>query len=169
VSAALFLIIVPGTVNKINLIRVSIHTVAFPYYVFDGEERALAYLEANPMRGGVLSDNYASMLVAPFAGRETYLGPFSWTPDWPQKTQRSGRFFTGQMTPAESQHFVAGTGARFVFQQCGGREGPPRSLLQQLGPLVVGTKEFGCARVYILKNTAKSDKVSAGVGAPAVN
>lgn len=166
VVAALFLLIVPGTVDKVNLIRESIHTVAFPYYVFDGEARALEYLEANGVPGGVLSDNYASMLVAPYAGRETYLGPFSWTPDWPAKTQLAGRFFTGKMDPAESQRFVTSSGTRFVFQQCGGRVEPPRSLAAQLGPLVESTHDFGCARVYVLRPTTLSERVSAAVGAP---
>lgn len=158
---------VPGTAHKIRLVRNNIHNVAYPYYIFPGEQGALRWLEQDRRAGGVLASSYGGLLVPAYSGRETYIGPFSWTPQWDLRAKVTGSFFDGKLKPSAARRFVKSTGARFVFQECKGRVQAPPSLTAELGPLVQAVKEFGCARVYILKPTARSDQVSKRVGAPA--
>jgi len=159
-------LVLPGTFHKVNLVRESIHRVAYPYYIFDGESAALSYLTDNRAPGGVLADSYGGLLVPPYSGREVYLGPFSWTPNWESRARLTGEFFAGQMSPAAGRTFVERSGARFVFQQCGGRAEAPKDLAAEMPGLIAETKEFGCARVYVIKPSANSDRVSAAVGGP---
>lgn len=166
VVPAVLLLTVPGTIHKLNLIRESIHKVSYPYYLFDGEQAALSFLERDPHPGGVLADSYGGLLVPPFSGRETYLGPFSWTPNWQRKAEEAGLMFTGQMTPSDARRFVSATGATFVFQGCQGRVQPPRSLKAELGPLVASTHDFGCARVYVLRQSQRTKTVERLIGFP---
>jgi hypothetical protein len=165
VIPALLFLTVPGTLHKLRLVRDNIHHVAYPYYIFDGEKRALRFLEDNPEPGGVLTSTYGGLLVPPHAGREVYIGPFSWTPSWDLRAQVTGVFFADQLGTRAARRFVRSTGAKFVFQECQGRIQPPRSLDRQLGPLIESTHDFGCARVYTLKPNARQERVSSRVGA----
>ena len=169
VVPVLAFLIIPGTAHKVRLVRNNIHNVAYPYYIFPGEEKALAWLESDPRSGGVLASSYGGLLVPPYTGRETYIGPFSWTPMYELRARVTGAFFGDKLAPSAAQRFVKGTGARYVFQECQGRVQPPPSLLTELGPLVLATKDFGCARVYVLKPTPRSVKVSKRVGRPVVH
>jgi hypothetical protein len=138
--------------------------VAYPYYVFGGEDQALRFLERSPLAGGVLTDTYGGLMVPPLAGRESYIGPFSWTPSWDVRANITGTFFAGKLGPKSAQKFVVGTGARFVFQECKGRVQGPLSLKEDLGNLVESTHNFGCARVYVLKPHTRSNNVSGRIG-----
>ncbi|CAB4859117.1 unannotated protein [freshwater metagenome] len=168
VVPVLALFIIPGTAHKVRLVRNNIHNVAYPYYIFSGEEAALSWLERDNRPGAVLASSYGGLLVAPYAGREVYLGPFSWTPSWELRARVTGAFFGDQLRPRYAQRFVKSTGARYVFQECQGRVEPPLSLSHELGQLVQSVHTFGCARVYVLKPTGRSDRVSARVGKPIV-
>ena len=162
----LALAIIPGTAHKVRLVRNNIHNVAYPYYIFPGEEAALRWLEQDPRTGGVLASSYGGLLVPPYSGRETYIGPFSWTPSYELRAHVTGAFFNDELKPSAAQRFVKSTGARFVLQECQGRVQPPASLLREIGPLVLQIKNFGCARVYVLKSTPRIEKVSRRVGRP---
>jgi len=164
VVPVLAVLTVPGTLHKLNLVRNNIHGVAYPYYVFGGEDQALRFLERSPLAGGVLTDTYGGLMVPPLAGRESYIGPFSWTPSWDVRANITGTFFAGKLGPKSAQKFVVGTGARFVFQECKGRVQAPLSLKEDLGNLVESTHNFGCARVYVLKPHTRSNNVSGRIG-----
>ena len=161
----LVVLTVPGTIHKLNLVRNNIHGVAYPYYVFGGEDEALKFLERSATPGGVLTDTYGGLMVPALAGRESYIGPFSWTPSWDVRANITGTFFAGKLSPRAAQRFVLGTGARFVFQECKGRVQAPLSLKADLGRLVESTHNFGCARVYVLKPYPREGRVSARIGA----
>ena len=165
VVPVLVLLTVPGTIHKLNLVRNNIHGVAYPYYVFGGEDKALNFLEQSPIPGGVLTDTYGGLMVPPLAGRESYIGPFSWTPSWDVRANITGTFFAGKLGPRAAQRFVLGTGSRFVFQECKGRVQAPLDLKEDLGGLVQSTHDFGCARVYVLKPYPRESRVSARIGA----
>lgn len=162
---ALVVLVIPGTLHKLSLVRDNIHGVAYPYYVFDGEDKALSFLEQSPIKGGVLTDSYGGLLVPPLAGREVYIGPFSWTPSWELRARLTGSFFAGKFGDRASKRFVASTGARFVFQQCMGRVQAPMPLDKKLGSLVDSVREFGCARVYVLKPYPRAVRVGERIGA----
>lgn len=168
VVPVLAVLIVPGTAHKLRLVRNNIHDVAYPYYIFNGEERALNWLEQDSRTGGVLASSYGGLLVPPYSGRETYIGPFSWTPSYELRARVTGAFFGDKLRPSAAQRFVKGTGARYIFQECQGRVQPPRSLMREIAPLVLLIKNFGCARVYVLKSTPRIEKVSNRVGTPVV-
>jgi len=168
VVPVLALLIVPGTAHKVRLVRDNIHNVAYPYYIFDPEEKALRWLENDPRSGGVLASSYGGLLVPPFSGRETYIGPFSWTPSYELRAKVTGAFFGDQLSPAAAQRFVRSTGARFILQECQGRVQPPKSLAREIGPLILEVRNFGCARVYVLKSTPRIERVSKRVGRPVV-
>jgi hypothetical protein len=165
---------VPGTVHKLRLVRDNIHNVAYPYYLFQSEIRALEYIRDYPAAGGVLTDSYGGLLVPPFAGREAYIGPFSWTPSYIFRAHLTGKFFNPPrapdfLTPTQSKRFeryVISTGVRFIFQECKGQVQAPPSLDGELGGLIKVQRTFGCARVYVLKPTARSRIVSGWVGGP---
>jgi len=132
--------------------------------VFTGEEQALRFIEKSPIPGGVLTDTYAGLMVPPLAGRESYIGPFSWTPSWDIRANLTGAFFSGELGPKAARSFVRKSGARFVFQECKGRVQPPLSLREDLGNLVESVHDFGCARVYVLKEYSGASRVAKRVG-----
>ncbi|MEI7559143.1 MAG: hypothetical protein WCJ63_00995 [Actinomycetes bacterium] len=169
VVPVLAVLTVPGTAHKVRLVRNNIHNVAYPYYIFDGESSALKWLERDTRPGAVLTSSYGGLLVPPYAGREVYLGPFSWTPSWEFRAHITGAFFADDLSPLHAQKFVRSTGARYIFQECQGRVQPPVPLKRELGPLVESTHDFGCARVYVLKPTGRSNRVSERVGSPVVH
>ena len=166
VLPALFLMIVPGTVHKTRNSYDSINREAFPWSLSEGEARALSFLERDPRPGGVMTDEYSGLLVPPFAGREAYIGPFSWTPESLKKLVRVTWLFQGVSAAKPSQEYVDETGVRFIFQACKPGKVAPRSLVPQIGPRLESVHRFGCSVVYVMKPSPNSDRVSALVGGP---
>ena len=160
VATALALLIVPGTVHKLNLARENVHSGNFQYYIAPGELKALNWLQADPRQGGVLTDGYGGSLVPPFAGRESYIGQFSLTPDYDRRVRIAGPLLAGQLSPTETQAFVAGSGATFIFQQCDRNGRPLPDLSAKLGSQLESVEVFGCSRVYVLKPTPLSSKLA---------
>ena len=166
VIPVLIFLSVPGTIHKMWSAFNQVNQVAYPYYISPGEERALHFLESDPQPGGVLTDEYGGLLVPPYSGREAFMGPFSWTPDYFKRGLPLGALVGNFMTPASAQKFVDDSGARFLFQACHGKAQPPTSLVRQIGPLIASTHDFGCARVYVFKPSRRSDLVSKSLGGP---
>ena len=164
VIPVLFVLTVPGTLHKLRLIRNNIHNVAYPYYIFDGEQEALRFLEDHPAPGGVLTNTYGGVLVPPHSGRESYLGQFSWTPSWDMRATIAEDFFAGRLSPRSARAFIRRSGARFVFQECKGRIQPPLPIGPSFAPLVQSQHDFGCARVYVLKPYSGAVRVGKRVG-----
>lgn len=164
VIPVLVFLTVPGTLHKLRLIRNNIHDVAYPYYIFDGEQRALEFLESHPAPGGVLTDTYGGILVPPHAGRESWIGPFSWTPSWDLRATVTEDFFAGRLSPSASRRLIRKSGARFVFQECKGRIQPPLPLADKIGYLQESRHDFGCARVYVLKPYSGAQRVGKRIG-----
>ena len=87
------------------------------------------------------------MAVPAFTGRRTWVGEFSWTPDFVQRVDEAEELFQGRMAPVEARRLVASVGARYALKDCGARA----DLSRLLGPLVVSSARFGCATVYALR------------------
>jgi hypothetical protein len=166
VVPAVVLMIVPGTIHKAWNSYDSINREAFPWSVSEGEAQALSFLEHDARPGGVMTDDYSGLLVPPFAGREAYIGPFSWTPDYLKKLVRVTWLFQGVSPAKASQAYVDETGVRFIFQACKPGNVAPRSLVPQIGPRIESVHRFGCSVVYVIKPSANSDRLSALVGGP---
>jgi len=148
VAAALLVMTVPGFVHKVQVSANSIHTAGDPFFVFPDEVRALKSLEADPRPGGVLGPTYAGYMIPYRTGRESYIGPFSWTPRWKTRQRLSDGLFAGTLTGAAARRFVRSTNARWLFEDC--RPGLA-NLEPELRPLLRRVQRFGCATVYELR------------------
>ena len=149
VAVALGLLILPGLAHKLQVAKHSVHSGGDPFYVFGGEVDALKALESDPRPGGVLAPSYASYMTPYRTGREVYIGPFSWTPDWTRRQQRSNDLFEGRLTGAAARRFVVSTHARWLFADCR----PLTDLTATLAPLLAAPpRRFGCATLYELKD-----------------
>ncbi len=150
VVIAVALMIVPGTAHKIDTFLHSVRSAADPYWVFPGEIEAFDALQADPRPGGVLAPSYASLLVPPRTGRETYVGPFSWTPNWSPRATQANDLFEGRLTGGAGRAFVIGSRARWLFADCRPLNLP--ALYRTIAPLLAGPpQKFGCATLYELK------------------
>lgn len=141
---------IPGTAHKIETFYNSVHSAADPYWVFPGEAEALNVLENDPRPGGVLGPSYSSLLVPSRTGRETYVGPFSWTPDWSVKATTANDLFEGRLTGAAARRFVIRSRARWLIADC--RLLDVSSLDKSIAPLLARPPQrFGCATLYELR------------------
>ena len=144
------LLIVPGTAHKVEVFFNSVHSAADPYWVFPGEVDALNALEEDPRPGGVLAPSYSSLLVPGRTGRETYVGPFSWTPNWSYRATTANDLFEGRLTGPAARKFVIGSHARWLLSDC--RLEDVSALDRSLAPLLAKPPErFGCATLYELR------------------
>jgi hypothetical protein len=148
VAAVLALMVVPGTAHRFEVAVNSIRAAGDPYFVFDGEQRALDALESDPRPGGVLAPAYAGHMIPYRTGREVYVGALSWTPEWERRVDETNALFEGSMGPRDAQALARRSGARFAFVDC--RPGL-RDLRPLLGPLVERARSFGCATLYDLR------------------
>lgn len=148
VLAAIAVLTLPGIAHKLEVAKRSVNAGGDPFYVFPGEVDALKALESDPRPGGVLAPTYASYLTPSRTGREVYVGPFSWTPDWEERQQRANDLFEGRLTGAEARAFVRSTNARWLFADCR----PLADLTATLAPLLARPPQrFGCATIYELR------------------
>lgn len=176
VAPLLLVAIVPGTVHRLSMARENIVNRTFPYALEPGEVEALTYLESDPTPGGVIGDAYGGLLLPAFAGRESYIGTRALTPDFANRTNLINRMMMGAYfvkasgkpplpaTVRDSLAFVRGSGARFIFVECGGWKGGAPDLMPMIGVLVERHYRFGCSRVYRLKETAASRRLSVRLG-----
>ena len=149
VVGVLLVMTIPGFIHKIGLARVNIQENLYPYYVFPDEKRALESLENDPRPGGVLAAEYASNMIPYQTGREAYVGALSWSPNFDQRRDMANKLFDGKMTAVEARQFVGETRARFLFDSCR----TAADLSDDLRPLLARVRDFGCARVYELRET----------------
>jgi hypothetical protein len=147
VVAVLALLIVPGTVHKLQVARDNVRAPLYPYYVDPDEGRALDALEADRRPGGVLAPEYSSNLVPYRTGREAYVGGVSWSPHWFSRLRTANALFQGRLGDEPARAFVRRTRARFLLSDCR----PSVDLSTQLRPLIARVRRFGCATVYELR------------------
>ncbi len=142
--AALVLLVVPGTLYRVDELRAAVNAGRQPFFLTDGEHAALRWLDTTPVRGGVLAPLYTGLLVPAWTRRETWVGAGSWTPGFDARTQAAERLFSGRMSRAAAEALVRRSGARFVLSDCHGRA-DVRALL---GRVPAPPRRFGCATVW---------------------
>ncbi|HEX8741536.1 MAG TPA: hypothetical protein VF712_00235 [Thermoleophilaceae bacterium] len=142
--AAVAAVTAPGLVNFAYELREGTGAGNSPRYLEAGEADALEFVDDSPRSGGVLTRLYLGQAVPGLAGRRTYVGHPSWTPDLESRVDATERLFAGRMPAAEARALVRRTRVAFVVQDCAERH----DLAATLGPLVRRTRDFGCARVY---------------------
>jgi hypothetical protein len=131
---------VPGTVYYLK----RLHDEAPQHFLAAGEARALRFLAALHAPGGVLAREPLGSAVPAFAGRRSWVGHPSWTPDWPGRAALADRLFAARLDATAARALVQGSGARFLLADCGSRV----DMRRLLGSLISGTQRFGCAVVY---------------------
>jgi hypothetical protein len=125
-------------------------TAGNPNFVTHGERRALAYLKAQPVRGGVISSAYLGMTVPGYTGRHSYDGDCIWSePNCQGRNSITNSLLSGQLRPAIAQHVVAASHARFVLLACGSATAKVETELQSMTASVA---QFGCATVIELRS-----------------
>jgi len=155
--------IIPGTIHKGTVFRNSVKTGGDPYFIFAGEGDALDALDNDPRAGGVLAPTYSSLLIPARTGRETWVGPFSWTPNWEQRATAVNSLFEGRLSTAQARALVIASRARWVFADC--RPLATARLERQLAPLLARPPQrFGCATLLEIRErpemlTAASDSI----------
>jgi hypothetical protein len=138
---------VPGAVYELKVFRDSERSGAAPYWLTPGEHDALVYLDHAHGSGAVLARDYLGSTVPPFTGRHTWVGEFTWTPQYVLRSTLAERLMAGRMSPLQARGFVSATGVAFVLSDCR----KPAQLAAALGPMVSSRHQFGCASVYVLR------------------
>ena len=142
--AALVVLVVPGTLYRVDELRAAVNAGRQPFFLTDGEHAALRWLDAAPARGGVLAPLYTGLLVPAWTGRETWVGAGSWTPDFDARTQAAERLFSGRTDRAAAEALVRRSGARFLLSDCHGRA----DIRALVAGVTAAPRRFGCATVW---------------------
>lgn len=149
--SVLFILCVPGTLHRLNLMRLELHRSAQPYFLTEGEDHALDHLDRIDGAGGVLAPIKAALVVPSRTGRPVWTGQISWTPDFRSRVAASEALFNGELSVERSRDLVTASGARFVYADCG-HQGDLSGLVAD-GTLKRPTT-FGCARVFEVRKAS---------------
>ncbi len=150
VGVGLAALLALGVGERLNQTRKEIHEGGQPYFLHDGEKRALGYLEASPRAGSVLAPIYAGQLVPYKTGRHTWVGQISWTPDFRERERQAGALFAGRLDRREAAALVKRSRSSFLFADCLKRA----DLEPVLRPYLTSVRRFGCASVYEVNRAA---------------
>lgn len=139
------LLVIPGTVYRLQLLRDVIRSPAEAHFVSSSESAALDWLARNPRSGGVLTSTELGAVVPARTGRQTWVGAFSWTPDVFVRRVLAAQLLRGALPPARAASLIRSSGAAFVLASCRSGTRPPRLPASAVLPPV----RFGdCAAVY---------------------
>jgi len=143
ISLALVLLVtVPGLVWVIQ----QLDRTQSQRFFTPGEARALAFLDHARRPGPVLAAAMPlGQAVPAFTGRETYVGHYYWTPQYPARVALADQLFRGRLSRPQAAALVRSSRAVFLVADC--RHGHP-NLRALLGSLVLRSWRFGCATVY---------------------
>ena len=148
VASIVFLLCVPGTLHRINLMRLEVHRSAQPYFLTEGENAALTQLAHNAPPGGVLAPIKFALSVPGRTGRAVWVGQISWTPNFRERVAVAEAFFKGKLRGSLARDFVTKTKASFLLSDCGHRT----DLTPILGrELIEREQRFGCATLYTVR------------------
>lgn len=144
VVAVMALLIVPGTIYRVDHLRDAVKRGYQAFFLEDGERDALRWLDEAPEPGGVLTPVYLGGSVPAYTGRETYVGAGSWSPDFDRRLEQMEALFGGRLTAEQAERLVRASGARFLLSDCHGRADISRVVAGFTDP----PRRFGCATVY---------------------
>jgi hypothetical protein len=141
-AAAVLAVTVPGMTW---VVQEFVQTRA-DHFFGTGEARALAFLDSSRRAGPVLAPAMPlGQAVPAFTGRQTYVGHYYWTPDYPGRSALAERLFDGRLSRAQALALVRVSKAAYLLSDC--RSG--RADIQPLlGEVIVSVRRFGCATVY---------------------
>lgn len=142
-AAFVVLVTAPGIAFVVDTFLDSRRAGIAPYILDPGEADALRFLEDAPP-GGVLARTYLGATVPSLAGQETWVGQFTWTPDYDARREAAERLFSGALDPGAAQELVRRVRPRYLLGDCR----VAVDLAPLLGDVVTRTHRFGCATVY---------------------
>jgi hypothetical protein len=142
IAACAFLVL-PGTVDRIRSARGAVYLNQQPYNLEPGERDALDAMERASGGGGVMTSNDLAALVPYRAGRETWVGTPSWSPDFGARATAVANLFAGRLTPRQARRLVTSSRVRFVLRDCRASA----DLGAALGPIARANR-YGCATLY---------------------
>ncbi len=145
-AAALALLVVPAGADRIRSARTAVAFNVEPYWYSSGERDALDALRKDSRAGGVLASPRLGQLVPAAAGRATWAGTVSWTPDFAARAAAATALMRGQLGPAAARRLVRRTRARFILQACS----QTADLRRALGTVLLSQRRYGCATVAVL-------------------
>lgn len=119
---------------------------AVQYYLPSGDRSALEWIATRAAGGGVLAPVPFAVTVPAQTGRKVWVGHGYWSRDYLSRAAQVNTLFGGHEARAAAESFVTGTGASLLLADCAHRH----ALTHELGPIVLVTHNFGCARVYVL-------------------
>ncbi len=144
------LLVVPGTVDRLDEFRDRASGNRQPYFLQEGERAALDYLDRNPTPGSVLAPVAMGQIIPGETGRRTNVGNIFWTPDFLRRRLFTDIFFRGRLNAAGSQSVVRESGSRFLLSGCDGYA----DLSKLIAPQLQSVRRFGCATVYEIRPSA---------------
>jgi hypothetical protein len=141
-AGAVVAVTVPGMVFAVQ----QLHRTRDQHFFRQGESQALAYLDRSHRAGPVLAPVMPiGQAVPAFAGRQTYVGHYYWTPNYQYRRSLTEALFDGRLPRAQAVALVTASRAAFLASDCR----PKRVNLEPLlGKLFVRVRRFGCATVY---------------------
>ena len=122
-----------------------------PIFITANEQQAFSYLKRDHLPGAVLAPVELGVAVPAETGRRTWVGIFSWTPDYQYRVMAAGNLFAGHLSPAAARHLVEDSGTRFLLSDCQHHA----NLVPVLGRLLRSRQEFGCVTVYLLRSESQ--------------
>jgi hypothetical protein len=147
---AVGLVTIPGLAfNARKFVRTARSDKLVQYYLPASDARALDWVSAHAPAGGILAPTPFAAVVPSQTGRPVWVGHGYWSADYRTQAREADRLFGGRMSAAASRAFVASTGARILVSDCR----HPTDLTRRLRPRLAGVQTFGCARVYLLRQS----------------
>lgn len=147
-AVAASVLVVPGTVASLDLVRSFIEQSRQPHVIDHDEERALRYLEQRP-EGNVLASPFLSSAVPAVSGQPTWAGHPNWTRAFAARIRAADDLFAGRTSGVAALELVRRSGARYLLADCGTGFSPPEALAGVLSEAI----RFGCAVVYEVERT----------------
>jgi hypothetical protein len=141
-------LVLPGTVDRIRSARGAVYLNQQPYNLEAGERDALEAMERAPGGGGVMTPVDLAALVPYRAGRETWVGTPSWSPDFGARATAVANLFAGRLSPPQARRLVRASRVRFVLLNC-------RAAVD-LGPAldpIARARRYGCVTLYDLSRS----------------
>jgi hypothetical protein len=143
---AVGLLTVPGMILDARKITRTYDRPLVQYYLPHDDVAALRWVSHRAPAGGVLAPIPFASVIPSQTGRAVWVGNGYWSRDYPDRATRAKTLFTGHMSAAASRSFVASTGARVLVSDCSHHA----DLSRKLAPILASTRQFGCARVYVV-------------------
>jgi hypothetical protein len=139
--AAIAALTLPGMV----FIAAELRDTREKHFFEPDERRALEYLDRSARRGPVLAAREPLGEAAPgFSGRQTFVGHYTWTPDYYAREDRAEALFDGRLGRRQALALVRESRAAFLASDCRDRA----DLRSRLRPVLVRVRRLGCATVY---------------------